>query len=378
MSMNPLRKYVGIAFDGGGIKGLIVARALVALEEELQQSALIKCPQIKILAGTSTGAILAASIAVGMSAGDIAKSYKDMGQKVFPPLTPVWFPDPLKSADEFLRSILQHSLYSNTQLIEALRAAIEKQTGKPDLTLAELNEMLKPGKALILTTVNIADRRTRFLKSYSENDGNWKLWEAILASASVPPALPIWPRIENGKYVYYTDGGVGSYVNPSYIVAREAIHFHGYPARNVSILSFGTGWVSGDNYLKENGIPSNWHGLDWARNAPNLFCGDATRSQSLDVLQGFETCGIDFRRFQFELEKDIPADAFADDPTYAFMERLGDGVGRCIRENHFAPNPSAQYDPEGLFVYREKYLEARKFCRRQLKGRKFLFRRRPA
>ncbi len=54
--MNPLRKNTGIAIDGGGIKGLIIARALMSLETELGCKPLINHPQIKILAGTSTGA----------------------------------------------------------------------------------------------------------------------------------------------------------------------------------------------------------------------------------------------------------------------------------------------------------------------------------
>jgi predicted acylesterase/phospholipase RssA len=367
MSMKPLRRHAGIAIDGGGVKGLVVARALISLEEELQIKSLIANPQIKILAGTSTGAILTACIAIGMQAKDIAHAYRDMGQRIFPSLTPPWFPDPLKDVDEFIRSVLQHSVYSNTQLIDVVRATIEKHAHKADLSLAELNELLKPDKALVLTTVNITERRTRFLKSYEEKDGDWKLWEAIVASCSVPPALPIWSRLENGRQIYYTDGGVGSYTNPAFVAAREATVFRGYPARQVSILSFGTGWVGNDAYRMEKGPPTDWRGLDWARNAPDLFCGDAIRSQSLDVLESCDTCRIDFRRFQFELDRDIPADAFASDATYARMEHLGEELGRRIRENHFAPSSVAQFDPEGLYSLRSKYLAARNKHRQSLR-----------
>ena len=65
MTMTPLRNNTAIAIDGGGIRGLIVARALIALEEELGGGPLIEHPQIKILAGTSTGAIITAGIALG-------------------------------------------------------------------------------------------------------------------------------------------------------------------------------------------------------------------------------------------------------------------------------------------------------------------------
>lgn len=77
--MNPLRKNTGIAIDGGGIKGLIIARALMSLETELGCKPLINHPQIKILAGTSTGAILTGALALGMEAEAIARVYQEVG-----------------------------------------------------------------------------------------------------------------------------------------------------------------------------------------------------------------------------------------------------------------------------------------------------------
>jgi predicted acylesterase/phospholipase RssA len=360
MGMTPLRQHVALAIDGGGIKGLIVARALVALENELGGGPLIKYPQLKILAGTSTGAIITAAIAMGMKAEEIAKVYVDLGQQVFPPLTPAWFPKALERVDEIVRIVFQPHLYPNEKLIEVLKTVIQQQTGKADLTLAELNERLGPDKALILTTVNINERRTRFLKSYKEDNGDWKLWEAILASSSAPIALPVWPRVDAaGKRAYYTDGGVGNYGNPAWIVAQEAVIFRGYAPQDVSVLSFGTGWVNGDNYEKAVGIPEKWRGLDWAQNAPIVIVGDAARAQSLDIIEGFGAGQIDLRRFQFPLEKDISADAYGDDATYAFMKDLGDKLGARIRQNQYAPNEKAEFDPEGLYAGLLKYRAAK-------------------
>ena len=359
MNMTPLRKNVALAIDGGGIKGLIVARALVALEDELGGLPLIQQPGLKIMAGTSTGAIITASIAMGMKTADISQVYMDMGQQVFPPLAPAWFPQPLEKVVEFLRVVFQPHLYSNDKLIEVLKTYIQKHTGKADLTMAELNEMLRPDKALILTAVNINERRTRFIKSYKESDGDWKLWEAVLASSSAPIALPVWQRTEAGnKLAYYTDGGVGNYGNPAYVTAQEAIVFRGYAPEDVSILTFGTGWVNADNYEKASGIPANWHGLDWAQNAPMVLIGDAARAQSLDIIEGIGQRQIDFRRFQFELETDISSDAFGDDATYAFMAKMGDALGERIRHDQFAPNADPQFDPEGLYTNQMKYRAA--------------------
>jgi predicted acylesterase/phospholipase RssA len=354
---------MALAIDGGGIKGLIVARALIALEDELGGAPLIKRPELKIMAGTSTGAIITASIAMGMKTEDIAQVYRDLGQTVFPRLSPAWFPAFLEKLNEILHVVTQPHLYNNDKLIEVLRTYIQKHTGKADLTLAELNEMLGPDKALILTAVDISARRTRFLKSYSPKDGDWKLWEGILASSSAPIALPVWQRTEANKEIYYTDGGVGNYGNPAYVAAQEAIVFRGYKPEDVSLLTFGTGWVDPDNFQRAAGIPAKWKGLDWAQNAPSVLVGDAARAQSLDIIEGVGHRQIDFRRFQFALVDDISSDAYGDDATYTFMQKLGDELGERIRRDQFAPNQDPQFDPEGLYVGEMKYRAAQAAAR---------------
>ena len=363
MRMDPLRTHVGIAIDGGGIKGLIIARALMALEAELGCKPLMSDPRIRILAGTSTGSILTGALAMGMDAQSIAEVYQNVGQQVFPRLTPGWFPLPLKRATELLLAIVRHSLYSNTELIQVLKETIKRQTGNPDFTLADLNEQIGPDKVLILTVVDITERRTHFLKSCNLADGQWKLWEAILASSSAPPAMPVWVRTENGRPVYYTDGGVGSYGNPAYVVAQEATMFRGYHAPEVSILSFGTGWLNAENFERAYRPPTRWLGLDWAANAPNVITADAIRSQSLDILEDPATSAIDFRRFQFELKEDIAAEAYGDDATYAYMKLLGEELGKRIANNQYASEDNPQYDPEGLYAHRARYRAARRLAK---------------
>ncbi len=358
--MRPLKNNVAIAIDGGGIKGLIVAQALIALEKELGDLPLIQHPQVKILAGTSTGSLIAAGLALGMRASDIASLYKGLGQKVFPPFAPLWLPTQVEQADEIIRLLFQTSLFSNEKLISLLKSLVEQQTrnggaqGNPDFTLGDLDQRLGPDKRLIMTTVNIDDRRTRFLKTNKASCNTWKLWEAVLASASAPVALPVVPHVDSqGKLAYYTDGGVGAYGNPAYVAAKEAVVFKGYSPAEVTVLSFGTGWVNGDNYQKSNGLPTGWHALNWAMNAPNLLIGDMARAQSVDILADFVPEGLDFRRFQFPLDKDITSDGYVPDPTYALMEQLGNKLGERILCDGYALSnipdyDPAEYDPEGI------------------------------
>jgi patatin-like phospholipase/acyl hydrolase len=358
MSMTPLRKHVALAIDGGGIKGLIVARALMALEDELGGKPLIEQPQLRVLAGTSTGAMITAAIAMGMKAEEITQVYVNMGQEVFPPLTRL--PKAAAHVDELAKMASKPFLYSNEKLIDLLKTIIKERTGNADITLAELNQRLGPDKILILTAVDITARRTRFLKSHEPASGTWKLWEAILASSSAPIALPVWTTVEpDGKSVYYTDGGVGSYGNPAFVAAQEALVFQGYPPEDVSVLSFGTGWVNAENFERASGKPTHWHGLNWAMNAPLLLLDDAARAQSLQILEELGDGRVDFRRFQFELVEDISSDGYGNDAAYALMNKLGDELGERVRHDQFAPNADPRFDPEGLYEAQQEYRASR-------------------
>src|SRR5574341_2481003 len=80
--MKPFRKNVAIAVDGGGIRGVIPARALSMLEQELGASA---HEIFRLTVGTSTGAIIAAGVAGGMSAEEIDQLYLKLGNDIFHP-----------------------------------------------------------------------------------------------------------------------------------------------------------------------------------------------------------------------------------------------------------------------------------------------------
>lgn len=337
--MKELHKNVALAIDGGGIKGVIVARALQALEQELGSRLLIDQPQIKILAGTSTGAIITAGIALGLSLEEISEIYEEFGRAVFPSVPRfLWY----------LIGLFRPSVHPNEKLKELLRKKIGEKTGKPDLTLGQLQGLLREDQVLIITVVNINERRTHFLKSNDPRDADWMLWEAVLASSSAPIELPVFER--NGEY--YTDGGVGSYGNPAYIAAHEAVEWQGYDPDDVSVLSFGTGWTREETFEQTHGKPSNWRNIDWAKNAPLLITGDAVRVQSVEVIDDFK--GLDFRRFQIILEPDISM-TDASNEAIQRMQQIGNVIGQRILKNQFAPNTNPQFDPEGIQESIDRY-----------------------
>jgi predicted acylesterase/phospholipase RssA len=354
--MEPLRPKVALAIDGGGIKGLIVAQALKKLEAELGGDPLITHPQIKVLSGTSTGAIITAGLSVGMTMDEITKIYLDDGRKVFPPLYPDWIPGWLQGIFKIIRGIRQPYLYSGDALKSILQARIEQHAGNRNLTLADLKGRLQSDQALVLTAVNVIQRRTHFLKSYADQDGAWELWAATLASSSAPTVMPVVKY----KGEYYIDGGVGSYGNPGYIAAREAVEWQGYDPKDVTVLSFGTGWVPDAAYAVSHPPPDTWVNLDWAMNAIFLMLADANRAQSLDIIHDFVGRGMDFRRFQIVLDPDI--DMTDSSPaTMTRMKELGDQLGERILNNEYVReiDSQPQFDPEGLLKFAEAVEESK-------------------
>ncbi|MBX3080148.1 MAG: patatin-like phospholipase family protein [Anaerolineae bacterium] len=357
MTMTPFRRHVALAVDGGGIKGLIVAQALERLEKELGGKPLIDHPQIQVLAGTSTGAIITAGLAVGMHAREIAEMYVTIGKELFKPLLPPYFPRPLQQLYRVLLSISRTSVYSAEGLINVYKRLVGEKT------LGELHEELRrrrgPDKALIVTTVDVKNRRTKFLKSYDPKDGDWKLYEAVLASSAAPTYLPVYKRIEGLTDVrYYADGGIGNYNNPGYVAAREAVHWKHAKPGDVTVLSFGVGWLAPVNFEATFGRPSEWRAIDWAKNGVALLIGDAARGQSLNVIEGYVSLGMDFRRFQIGLLKDIPIDS-SDPANLAELRRLGDELGERLIKNQHALE-DAQYDPEGLLIMLDRYRDSLK------------------
>ncbi len=65
-----------LSIDGGGIKGVVPAAFLAQLEEALGESI---THYFDLIAGTSTGGIIALGLGLGLSAEDIVHFYERLG-----------------------------------------------------------------------------------------------------------------------------------------------------------------------------------------------------------------------------------------------------------------------------------------------------------
>ena len=72
-----------LSLDGGGIKGIFPAAVLASLEREYLEGKSVG-DYFDLIAGTSTGGILALGLGAGLTAGEILRMYLEEGHRVFP------------------------------------------------------------------------------------------------------------------------------------------------------------------------------------------------------------------------------------------------------------------------------------------------------
>ena len=77
-----------LALDGGGIRGVLTLQVLIRMEEMLAEKSgqgenFRLCNYFDYIGGTSTGAIIAAGLAIGKSARFLSEFYKEVGPAMF-------------------------------------------------------------------------------------------------------------------------------------------------------------------------------------------------------------------------------------------------------------------------------------------------------
>ena len=77
------REFRILSIDGGGIRGVFAARVLEMLEERHLGGRPV-ADYFDMIAGTSTGGILALGLGAEKTAGDLRRLYADQGSEVFP------------------------------------------------------------------------------------------------------------------------------------------------------------------------------------------------------------------------------------------------------------------------------------------------------
>ena len=259
----PQRKL--LALDGGGIRGVITLEILAALERKLadktgQGNTFRLGDFFDYVAGTSTGAIIAAGLAMGMSTGELLDFYFDFGRQMF--------------EKSFLLERLK-SFYKREPLAAKLQEIFHDGRGQP----ATLESA--PLKCLLLVVAHnvttdsawpISTNPKAKYNASDRRDNNRKipLWQLVRASTAAPVFFPPetlnWDPDDPSKSFVFQDGGITPYNNPAFLLFRMATQ----PAyrlewktgeQNLLLVSVGTGMAPNVGGSEGKNILANLQGL---------------------------------------------------------------------------------------------------------------------
>ena len=204
-----------LALDGGGTRGIYTAQLLAKIERAFEKP--IKAC-FDLIAGTSTGAIIAGAAVSDISMQDIVELFETETPNIF---RKRWYRIPLFS-----------SKYPNTQLSQIIAKHIPA---------TPLGEIATP---LMITSSEITRSEVHIFRSnYGSHDSEIAptskdvcLRDAILASCAAPTFFA--PKsVDN---LLLADGCLWAN-NPSTIAATEALSVFKKEAREIRMLSIGTG-----------------------------------------------------------------------------------------------------------------------------------------
>jgi len=299
--MKPFRKNIALAIDGGGIRGVMITQALIALETELGKPV---SEIFSLSAGTSTGSIISAGLGAGLSAQRMYELYMQLGTTVFP--------NTLRSK---LWPIFPYR-YSGQPLVDALKSVLG------EMTMGDYWK-LKPPKDIVIVVRDLVENRSRFIKPWKDEYRDFPAWKAVFASSSVPTYFPV----VDGRYV---DGGVGSYSNPCYAAAFEAVYCQNWNPKETTLISVGSGRTP--DVLREHQA-DRFISIQWLSPMLDTFLDAANDQQVHTVSQFFPD--LDFRRFQIN----IPAIEMDDVSKMNELTEYGKKLGQMIVNDQMDVEP---------------------------------------
>jgi len=274
-----------LCLDGGGMRGILTLQLLKKFEEV----AGIPCYDFfDMVAGSSTGAIIAGLITTGHTAAQIEKIYIDLVSQVF---------DKRSLGNRFLNP----PAFSKDNFRKLLKQNID------DITLE--NACQSHNVDLMITAQDISAAEETFFSCFRQNDGSYYGTYKGVLLRSVMEATMSAPT-----YFYplerFLDGGTTTYNNPALAAFMEAVSYSfedkneksNYPIAAVTLFSFGTGiarqFIKPENTIDPPGIDIEFW-LNWIMTQTGQ---DASAMQVNTFRSPIIKETVNFRRFQISLD----------------------------------------------------------------------------
>ncbi len=235
-----------LTLDGGGIRGIVSAIWLAELEARLLAAGKGGLrDHFDLIAGSSTGTLIAAGIGIGVSAGQLVELYQGLGERVFP-----GGPQRLWSrVTRVFSEGLSAPKYDPQGLIKVLRQIFGTHT---------MSELKPRVMAIAYDTLQ---REPVVFKSYKPEFAGFPLWEVCRASTAAPTYFPAHLATVERRRRALIDGGVVAN-NPTACAIAEAVKLNDNDRLDgLVVLSVGTGEATRPISEAE---ATTWGALEWA------------------------------------------------------------------------------------------------------------------
>jgi len=276
-----------LALDGGGIRGLITVEMLAGLEDVLRREAgrpnLVLADYFDYIAGTSTGAIIATCVSLGMSTSKLRDFYVNNGEAMF--------------AKASLIKRYRYK-YEDDRLAAMLQRVIREESGEstsPTLGSEALRTLLLivMRNATTDSPWPISNNPDAKYNDRSRRDCNLDipLWQLVRASTAAPVYFPPEEVRVGEQSFLFVDGGVTTYNNPAFLLflmSTMGAYRLGWPvgADKMMLVSVGTGTNPNANADLD---PSEMNLLYNAGSIPSALMYAALNEQDL-LCRAFGAC----------------------------------------------------------------------------------------
>lgn len=211
-----------LSIDGGGIKGILPAAVLAECERRFLKGG-SAASYFDMIAGTSTGGIIALGMAAGMRAEEVLEIYMRHGSEIFPrPWSPpTRFGRAMRSAYQFARDLAVYR-YNREPLERALRDRFGNRT------LGSVNVRLNIPAFDGFNEVNV-------LKTPHHPDFRLDWQEELVTVALATSAAPTFFSTYRNGTRHFADGGAWAN-NPVMVALVDAMSCFNVDRHKIEIL----------------------------------------------------------------------------------------------------------------------------------------------
>lgn len=294
-----------LSLDGGGIRGLVTCRWLAAVDGALGAAGKAQIPgSFDLLAGSSTGGLIACGLALGHPPDVLADLYRARRHEIFPGMA--------------------RRLWSRATRLLSDGPSAPRYDGKGlEKVLADVFGDARLGDCRVPTLVPSYDtvsRKPVIFKSFKPEHADLRVRDVCRATSAAPTYFPAHPLRVEGHDCALIDGGVVAN-NPTACAIAEALRRDDNVdcTRDLVVVSVGSGERTRPIELRS---AREWGALEWAIPIIDvLFDGNA---ESVDYIAQ-HMVGDAYFRLQATLTIGLDDLDDVSDTNIAALEALAQG-----------------------------------------------------